>query len=156
MVSRRIVGSGSVEGVEFVRTQPGEVLASGRRRTTPIAGSEFSEPADTVIVAIGQGAEPIPAPGEKDGRGVLKGDGKTFRTSVPRLYVAGDFMTGPTTVIESIAAGRKAAEKIAQDLAEIDSESGRCAFRMQRSRIVRESGITFPGRRCRPLLFLSA
>lgn len=117
VVSRRIVGSGTVEGVEFVRTQPGEILESGRRRTTPIAGSEFIEPADTVIVAIGQGAEPIPAPGEKDGRGVLRGDGKTFRTSVPGLYVAGDFATGPTTVIESIAAGRKAAEKIAQDLA---------------------------------------
>jgi glutamate synthase (NADPH) small chain len=117
LVSRRIVGQGSVEGVEFVRTEPGEILASGRRRTTPIAGSAFIEPADTVIVAIGQGAEPIPAPGEKDARGVLRGDGETFRTSVPRLYVAGDFMTGPTTVIESIAAGRKAAEKIAQDLA---------------------------------------
>ncbi len=116
MASNRIVGQLKAQGVEFSCTEPGEVLPSGRRRIIPIPGSEFIEPADTVIVAIGQGAEPIPSPGEKNERGVIKGDPNTFRTSVPRLYTAGDFMTGPTTVIESIAAGRKAAERIADDL----------------------------------------
>ncbi|AFM26405.1 FAD-dependent oxidoreductase [Desulfomonile tiedjei] len=116
LLSQRLVGSEKVEGVEFVRTHPGEVLPNGRRRIEPIAGSEFIQSADTVIVAIGQGADPIPSPGEKDKRGVVKGDPETFRTSLPGLYVAGDFMTGPSTVIESIAAGRKAAEKIAESL----------------------------------------
>jgi formate dehydrogenase major subunit len=116
MVSRRIVGTGSVEGMEFVRTRLGERLPTGRRKTIPIEGSEFVLPADAVIVAIGQGAEPISAPGQKDARGVVQGDPKTFRSSVPGLYVAGDFMTGPTTVIEAIAAGRRAAERIAEDL----------------------------------------
>lgn len=116
MVSRRIVGTGKVEGVEFVRTRLGERLPNGKRETVPIRGSEFVVPADAVIVAIGQGAEPIPSPGEKDRRGVVKGDPDTFRTSVPNLYVTGDFMAGPTTVIESIAGGRRAAEKIVEDL----------------------------------------
>jgi formate dehydrogenase major subunit len=116
MVSKRIVGAGSVEGVEFVRTRPGERLPNGRRQVTPIEGSEFILPAESVIVAVGQGAEPIPSSGETDARGVLKADPETLKTSVPNLYLAGDFMTGPTTVIESVAAGRRAAEKIAEDL----------------------------------------
>ncbi|MBI5250295.1 MAG: FAD-dependent oxidoreductase [Desulfomonile tiedjei] len=116
IAANRVVGQMTVEGVEFSRTEPREVLSSGRRRIIPIPGSEFIEPADTVIVAIGQGAEPIPSPGKKNERGVLEGDPKTFRTSVPRLYATGDFNTGPTTVIESLAAGRKAAERIAEDL----------------------------------------
>lgn len=118
MVSSRIVGNGTLEGVEFLRTRLGELRPNGRRATLPIEGSEFIVPADSVIVAIGQGAEPIPAPGEKDARGVLKADRETFRSSTPNLYVAGDFMTGPTTVIEAIAAGRRASERIAEDLAE--------------------------------------
>jgi len=117
MLSRKIVGNGRVEGVEFVRTRLGEFLPDGRRRRVPIEGSEFVLPADSVIVAVGQGAEPILSPGVKDSRGVLRADEATFRTSVKNLYAAGDFSTGPTTVIEAIAAGRKAAARIAEDLA---------------------------------------
>lgn len=115
-LSQRIIGSARVEGVEFVRTRSGELLPNGRRRMIPIEGSEFVLPADSVIVAIGQGAEPLCAPGEKDERGVLRADAQTFRSSVPKLYVTGDFLTGPSTVIESIARGRRAAHKIAEDL----------------------------------------
>lgn len=117
MVSQRILGSnGKVEGVEFLRSRLGEQLPNGRRKIVPIEGSQFVLPADSVIAAVGQGAEPIPSPGQKGPRGVVQGDPQTFRTSVPGLYVAGDFMTGPTTVIESIAAGRRAAERIVEDL----------------------------------------
>ena len=116
MVSQRIVGDGKVEGVEFLRTRLGEHLPNGRRKIIPIEGSEFILPADSVLVAIGQGAEPIPAPGEKDQRGVLKADKETFRSTVPNLYMTGDFLTGPSTVIESVASGRRAAERIAEDL----------------------------------------
>ncbi|MFH1114693.1 MAG: FAD-dependent oxidoreductase [Pseudomonadota bacterium] len=116
MASRRVVGRDGVEGVEFLRTRLGERLPNGRRKIVPIEGSEFILPADSVLTAVGQGAEPIAAPGEKDRRGVVKGDPSTFLTSVPNLYVTGDFMTGPSTVIESIAGGRRAAERIAEDL----------------------------------------
>jgi glutamate synthase (NADPH) small chain len=116
MVSKRIVGDGRAQGVEFVRTRPGDRLPNGRRQIIPIEGSEFILPADSVIVAVGQGAQPIPSPGETNHRGVLQADPATFRTSVHNLYTAGDFMTGPSTVIESIAAGRRAAERIAEDV----------------------------------------
>jgi glutamate synthase (NADPH) small chain len=117
MASRRLKETeGRLSGVEFVRTRLGDRLPNGRRDILPIEGSDFVLPADTVIVAIGQGAEPIPIAGVTDRRGVIAGDEKTHRTSVSGLYVAGDFMTGPRTVIEAVASGRKAAERIAGDL----------------------------------------
>lgn len=116
MVSSRIMGNGRVEGVEFLRTRPSGMRPDGRRSVEPIEGSEFVLPADSVIVAVGQGADPLEAPGEKDKRGVLVVDEQTFKTSVPKLYACGDFVTGPSTVIEAIARGRRAAEQIAEDL----------------------------------------
>ncbi len=116
MLSRRVLGNGKVEGVEFVRTHPGEPGPDGKREITPIEGSEFVAPADAVIVATGQRPEPIQSEGEKNEDGVLIADKASFRTSVSGLYTAGDYMTGPSTVIEAVAMGRRAAEKIAEDL----------------------------------------
>lgn len=118
MVSRRILGNGLVEGVEFVRTQPGEQRSDGKREITPIEGSEFVLPADAVIVATGQRPKPFETPGDKNDHGLLLTDPSSFRTSLPGLYATGDYLTGPSTVIEAIANGRKAAEKIARDLTE--------------------------------------
>ncbi len=116
MLSRRIIGNDRVEGVEFLRTRPGEVMTNGKRLITPIEGSEFILPADTVIVATGQRPEPLDFPGKRDKEGVLVAEKETFRTSVPDLYVTGDYLTGPSTVIEAIAGGRAAAEKIAEEI----------------------------------------
>lgn len=116
MLSRRILGRGAVEGVEFVRTRPGKTGPDGKKSIAPIEGSEFVVPADDVIVATGQTPEPIDGAGKKDRRGRLIADGDAFRTSVAGLYVTGDHLTGPSTVIEAISLGRRAAEKIAGDL----------------------------------------
>jgi glutamate synthase (NADPH/NADH) small chain len=115
-LSNRIIGDGRVEGIECLRTRPAGVRPDGRRSVEAIPNSEFILEADTVIVAIGQGAEPLGGPGDKDERGVLSVDSESFRTSTPRLYAAGDFVTGPATVIDAIARGRAAAERLAEDL----------------------------------------
>ncbi len=116
MASNKMIGANRLEAVEFLRTKPVELLPNGKRRVAPIPGSEFTVPCDAAIVAIGQGAEPLPGPGDTDPRGVLRVAPQTFRSSIPRLYAAGDYATGPTTVIEAIASGRKAAQRIAEDL----------------------------------------
>jgi len=116
MVTNRIIGNGRVEGIEFSRTRPAGVKPDGRRRVEAIPDSDFVLAADTVIVAIGQGAQSLGGPGEKDEEGVVKADSESFLTSTPRLYAAGDFVTGPTTVIDAIARGRSAAERLAEDL----------------------------------------
>jgi formate dehydrogenase major subunit len=91
-------------------------MPNGKREITPIAGSEFILPADTVIVATGQRPSSMALPGEPHGGSIVAGDRETFRTSVNKLYVTGDYLTGPSTVIQAIAAGRAAAERIAEDL----------------------------------------
>jgi len=116
MLSRRVLGSTRVEGVEFVRTSPGEVSPDGKRTIAAIEGSEFVLPADSVIVAAGQRPEPIEAGALKDAQGLAAADRDSFRTSLKGLYVAGDYLTGPSTVIESVGMGRRAAERIARDL----------------------------------------
>jgi formate dehydrogenase major subunit len=114
LLSRRILGDKAVEGVAFVRTQPGEPGPDGKRKVAPIEGSDFVLPADTVIVATGQRPLPFESPGDR--KEVLLADRETFLTSVPRLYAAGDYLAGPSTVIEAIAMGRAAAGKIARDI----------------------------------------
>ena len=118
LISRRIIGKGTVVGVEFVRSQPGDIRQDGKREVTPIEGSEFIMPAETVIVATGQLPAPIRAVAEKDDRGILIAERDSFRSSEKGLYVAGDYLTGSSTVIEAIALGRAAAEKIAEGLFE--------------------------------------
>ena len=116
MVTQKIVGKDKVEGVEFLRSRPTGTRPDGRQNIEPIEGSEFVIPADTVIVAIGQETEPLQGPGEKDKYGIIKADLETYKTSESKLYAAGDFVTGPTTVIDAIGRGRAAAERIAEDV----------------------------------------
>jgi len=110
--------AGRVVALECLRNRLGEPGPDGRPRPRPIPGSEFSLPADAVIVAIGQ------SPGwdflGKSGL-ALNEDGTIRtdpmgRTSLPRVYAGGDAVRGPETVIAACADGRRAAEAICQDL----------------------------------------
>jgi formate dehydrogenase beta subunit len=71
--------------------------------------------ADTVIVAIGQAADLGFA--KQDGiavtrRGGLEADPVTMETSLPGVFSGGDVVSGPATVINAIAAGKRAAASI--------------------------------------------
>ena len=101
-----------VSGLEMIRMKPGILDESGRRRPEPVKGSEFFIPADTVIVGIGQqphladtglGAQVITG---RDGR--VSVDAR-FSTSEAGVFAAGDVVTGPDTVVGSMAQGRQAA-----------------------------------------------
>ena len=107
-----IVKDGKVNSIRCLRMELGEPDDSGRRRPVPIPGSEFNVDADTVIVAVGQ----TPDLSFLDGSGVeIARDGTipanpdTLATNLPKVFVAGDVQTGPATVIQAVAAGRKAA-----------------------------------------------
>lgn len=117
LLSQRITGENKVEGVEFLRTRTGDKREDGKQNIYPIEGSEFIIEADSVIVATGQAPGPFESPGDMDKNGILIVDRSNFESSIKGLYAAGDYVTGPSTVIESIAMGRKAAHRIAEDLA---------------------------------------
>ena len=106
---------GKLTGVRFQRNKLGEPDASGRRSPVPIEGSEFIVPADTVIPAVSQAADltflPVEASFEVN-RGRIKVDPATYATNVRGVFACGDFVTGPTTLIESAGHGKKAAYAI--------------------------------------------
>lgn len=112
----KIVGrNGKVVGVECIRTELGEPDESGRRRPIPIEGSEFVVYADMVISAIGE----VPDLSflnndtlEVTARGTMKVSNNTLYTGISGVFAGGDVVSGPATVIEAIAAGRKAAVAI--------------------------------------------
>jgi NADPH-dependent glutamate synthase beta subunit-like oxidoreductase/ferredoxin len=111
---------GHVTGVKFVRNKLGEPDASGRRSPVPIAGSEFVIKADLVIPAVSQAADLSFLPVEGDfevNRGRVKVDPATYATNVRGVFACGDFVTGPTTLIESAGHGKKCAYAIDRYLA---------------------------------------
>jgi NADPH-dependent glutamate synthase beta subunit-like oxidoreductase/ferredoxin len=116
MLSRKIFGNDRVEGVEFVRTRPGEKRGKGKREVVAIEGSEVVLPADCVIVATGQRPEPLRLTVGENKEQVLQADPESFSSPMKGLYVAGDYLIGPSTVIQAVGMGRRAAEKIIRDL----------------------------------------
>ena len=114
-----IIGKdGKVEGVRCMRMQLGEPDASGRRRPVPVPGSEHELQFDTLIVAISQSPD-LSAMETKsqlklaESRyGTLEVDPETLQTNIPLVFAGGDVVLGPSTVIASMGAGRRAAESI--------------------------------------------
>jgi ferredoxin len=111
---------GHVRGLKFVRNKLGEPDKAGRRTPIAIEGSEFEIPCETVLLALGQAPEvtwlaDIPEFRVKRARD-LKIDPQTYQTAVKKIFIAGDYRTGPTTIIEAVADGRSAAQQVARFL----------------------------------------
>jgi glutamate synthase (NADPH/NADH) small chain len=113
---------GRVRQVECIRMELGEPDASGRRRPVPIPDSEFLIDVDTVIVAIGNGPNPL-VPRTTSGlevdprHGTVKTNLDTMRTSKRGVFAGGDIAIGAATVILAMGHGRRAARSINQYLA---------------------------------------
>lgn len=107
---------GWVRGMTCVKYELGEPDASGRRKPVQIKGSEFFMEIDTVVMAIGQGPNPLvlqTTPGlELNKRGNIVADPETGKTSKPGVFAGGDIVTGAATVILAMGAGKKAARAI--------------------------------------------
>lgn len=107
---------GTVKSMTCLRYELGEPDASGRRAPVVIPGSEFELEVDTVIVAIGQGPNPLvtkSTPGlALTKRGNIVADNETLATSKPGVFAGGDIVTGAATVILAMGAGKKAAASI--------------------------------------------
>ncbi len=106
-----ILGSSRVEKIECVRMELGPPDDTGRRRPVPVEGSEFVTDVDTVIPTIGQASDLKFLEGSEvdttKGRWIRTS--KDGRTTVEGIFAGGDAATGAATVIEAIAAGKRAA-----------------------------------------------
>ncbi|MDY7034172.1 MAG: FAD-dependent oxidoreductase [Thermodesulfobacteriota bacterium] len=86
--------------IHLIRMDLGEPDGSGRRRPVPIEGSEYTLQCNTLITAIGQRSE------------VPRGIGIVEENPCKGVFLGGDLLTGPATVVDAVASGRKGAEHI--------------------------------------------
>ena len=111
---------GYVKGMKFEIMELGEPDESGRRK--PIGTGEYTVmDVDSVIVALGTGPNPIIQKSavaddmafDTDKKGYIVINGDTGETSIPRIYAGGDVApTGPSTAINAMGAGKRAAKAI--------------------------------------------
>jgi heterodisulfide reductase subunit A-like polyferredoxin len=125
---KKILGeNGKVAALECIRMELGEPDESGRRRPIPIKGSEFVINLDAVIPAIGEAPDVsfLPAGTKVTGRKTIECDPLTLETSLPGIFAGGDVVSGPATVVDAIAAGKRAAVSIDRYLRGEDLKVGR-------------------------------
>ncbi len=133
-------GSGKVEKMRCVRMDL-DKSCGGKGKLICVEDSAFEMEADTVILATGYAprTEAVQELCTEDGNRLeLKDDSGT--TGNPGVFAGGDFVSGPTTVVQAIASGRKAADSIhgylrglsrvqedpPQVLDDLDEEVARC------------------------------
>ncbi|MBN1349124.1 NADPH-dependent glutamate synthase [candidate division KSB1 bacterium] len=108
--------NGWVSEMTCMKMQLGEPDSSGRRRPIPMKNSEFALQVDTVVIAIGQGPNPlIPSstPDLEIGKwGNIIAETTTGQTSKKGVFAGGDIVTGGATVILAMGAGKIAARAI--------------------------------------------
>jgi dihydropyrimidine dehydrogenase (NAD+) subunit PreT len=102
---------GHVAGLRLARTE----IRGGRVETVP--GSEWDEPFDLVLKAVGQEKQVAVLerlfPGlQFDRRGRVEHDPVTMQTNIPLLFVGGDCGNGGREVVNAVAEGKKAARGI--------------------------------------------
>ena len=119
-----VVGrDGAVVAVRCNVTRPGAGgAAAGDERTPWIATGETRElPASTILVAIGEEPDPSILPEgagiEVSGWAGIVADPRTLATGRAGIFAGGDVVSGPRTIIEAVAAGRRAAASIHEYLA---------------------------------------
>ena len=123
-----VVESGRVAGIRCRPMRLGQFDGSGRRR--PEEGGElFTIPADEILVAIGQS---LASSGfcdevgiETHRNGFLIVDPVSGQTSQKWIFAGGDAVSGPSSVVEAVAAGERAAVGIDKYLT--GSEHAFCA-----------------------------
>jgi NADPH-dependent glutamate synthase beta subunit-like oxidoreductase/NAD-dependent dihydropyrimidine dehydrogenase PreA subunit len=115
--------NGKLDRLTFKPTEPGEPDAQGIPWPVIVPGSEaFELKFDRAVVAIGQmgafnmGDPAVPDKIEAYGlrltpHGLVDVD-ESFTTSIPGIYAAGDAVTGPSSVVETMAVGRAVARSV--------------------------------------------
>ena len=113
---------GKLTGLNVVRSRLGPAGPDGRPQPQPIPGTEHVIPADIVIEALGQQADPEM---KRALRGLEFSRSGRVRTAVGSLattragvFAAGDIVNGGTTVVQAVAEGARAASEINRYLEE--------------------------------------
>jgi heterodisulfide reductase subunit A-like polyferredoxin len=113
----RVLGNGSVNAIELKACTR---VYDKDGRFSPIYDEKTltTLEADQIIVAIGQALDRnfLEGTGAAAERGSFKTDPVTLETSIKGVFAGGDSVSGPASVIQAVAAGKRAAESIARYL----------------------------------------
>ena len=114
-------GHGTVKGVIGRKMRLGAPDATGRRVPEEIDGSDYNEPADLVIKALGFEPEDLPTLWDQSELpvtrwGTIKVEVGSGRTALDGVYAIGDIVRGASLVVWAIRDGRDTADAIINDL----------------------------------------
>lgn len=93
----------------------GEFDKDGRKKSIPVENEFIEFEINSIITAIGEHTDYQFLKNNKiefDSSFSLKVNSETNETNIKNVFVGGDTLRGPSTVVESIADGKKAAEEI--------------------------------------------
>jgi glutamate synthase (NADPH) small chain len=112
----RVVGNERIEAIECARVE-WITDADGRTRMAPMPDSQFTLPADLVLLAMGfvgprQTGLVEQAGVALDPRGNVKANTDDYRSSAPRIFACGDMRRGQSLVVWAIREGRQCARSV--------------------------------------------
>ena len=117
VTTKRFEGkNGKVEKLVAARVE-WQREGNGAMKMVEVPGSEFELKADLVLFAMGF-VGPVQSGlleqfgVERDARSNVKADTDTYRTSVPKVFAAGDMRRGQSLVVWAIREGRQAARAV--------------------------------------------
>ncbi len=112
----RLVGKDRLEAIDCTRVEwaPGP---DGRSQMQAIPGTEFTLPADLVLLAMGFVGPRRPGLIEQSGveldaRGNVKANTDDYRSTAPRVFACGDMRRGQSLVVWAIREGRQCARAV--------------------------------------------
>ena len=112
--------NGVLKKVKLIKLEPRKDAKTGRVSMAEVAGSEFEIPADYVLIAAGfLGAPEYVAKAFKvklDARSNVETASGSYRTSVDRVFTAGDMHRGQSLVVWGIREGRHVAREVDETL----------------------------------------
>ena len=138
---KAFVGNNNVSQILVQRMRLTTHDAAGRQSVVPVEGETFTLTCDMAIKALGFDAEDLPVmfntPELRVSKyGTLAVDQKTFETSLPGVFAAGDIVRGASLVVWAIRDGRDAAADANAIMANKDKAGMKyCVSEARRSRI---------------------
>ena len=104
----------------LISLEPKKDEKTGRMNMEPVAGSEKEIPADLVLIAAGfLGAQNYVADAfgvKLNGRSNVETENGKYKTTVDKVFVAGDMHRGQSLVVWAIREGREVAKEVDMSL----------------------------------------
>ncbi len=120
-VSEVIGRDGAAATLRCVEQRPTGRVEHGRTTWEPVPGAEHDLPATTILVAVGEEPDPSILPEgagiEVSGWAGIVADPRTLATGRAGIFAGGDVVSGPKTIIDAVASGRRAAASVHEFLA---------------------------------------